>query len=168
MNAFNRLLVAVVSLAAVAAGVLILLIVTDAVSAQPFPGDFTDSIAEHTGGALWRDVGIAIGLIAAGLLVLVLEVRQLTRAVTPGMVMLSSEPDGVVRLSLDSITELAKRTGSGIRDVRNIRCQVRVTTGGLSIRCVVGLRMGGRRARGQFQCPAEHPRGGRAADQPFG
>ncbi len=142
MNAFNGLLAAVISLAAIAAGVLILLIVTDTVSPQHFPGDFPARIAAHTGGALWRDVGVAVGLIAAGLLVLVLEARQLTRTVTPGMVLLSSEPDGVVRLSLDSITELAKRTGSAIRDVHNVHCHVLVTPGGLSIHCVVGLRMG--------------------------
>ncbi len=146
MNAFNGLLAVVVSLAAFAGGVLILLIVTETVSPQHFPGEvlrqFLTNMVEHTGATLWRDVGIAVGLIAAGLLALVLEAWQLTRTATPGMVLLSSEPDGVVRLSLDSITELAKRTGAGIRDVRNIRCHVRVISGGLSIRCAVGLRMG--------------------------
>jgi uncharacterized alkaline shock family protein YloU len=146
MNAFNGLLVVVGSLVGIAVGVLILLIVTETVSPQDFPGEAfrqeLASMAAHTGGALWRDVGIAIGLIAAGLLVLVLEARQLTRGVISGMLLLSSEADGVVRLSLDSITELAKRSGAGNRDVRNIRCHVQTTSGGLSIHCEVGLRMG--------------------------
>ena len=146
MNAFNGLLVTVVSVAGIVVGVFILLIITETVSPQALPGEVFSqplaTMAAQTGGAMWGDVGIGAGLIAAGLLVLVLEARQLTRGVVSGMVMVSSETDGLVRLSLDSITELAKRTGAGNRDVRNIRCHVQVTSGGLSIRCEVGLRMG--------------------------
>lgn len=146
MSIFNGILVTVGSLAAMAAGALILLVVTATVAPQDFPGALLrpqlDAMAAHTGGALWRDVGIAAGLIAAGLLVLYLEVRQLTRAATPGMVLVSSGADGVVRLSLASVTELAKRTGAASQDVRNIRCRVRVTSAGLIIHCALGLRMG--------------------------
>ena len=146
MNVFNGFLVTMGSLAGIAGGVLILLVVTETVSPQVFPSDILRqqfaSMAAHTGAALWRDVGIAAALIAAGLFVLFLEARQLTRSATPHMILLSSDAEGVVRLSLDSVSELAKRTGSGNHDVRNIRCRVRVTDRGLSIRCMITLRMG--------------------------
>ena len=146
MNTFNRLFVTVAALAMIAGGVLVLLVVSETVSPRFLPGNtfspqFT-SMAAHTGADLWEDVGIAIGLIVVGALLLALEVRQLVRSSTPGMVLLSSSEEGVVRLSLDSIAELARRTGSGSRGVRNMRCYVRVTSAGLSIRCMVGLRMG--------------------------
>lgn len=146
MNAFNGFLATVVSLSSIAAGGLILLIVTETVSPQIVPGVvFRQQLAgmvEHTGALLWRDVGIAVGLIIVGLFVLLLEFRSLTRTATPGMILVRSEPEGVVRMSLDSIAELAKRTGLANRDVNSIRCYVRTRPGGLSIRCVVGLRMG--------------------------
>ena len=146
MNLFNGLLVTIGALASLAVGVLILLVVTETIPLETLPNTALRQqfvgMADHSGGALWRDVGIAIGFIAVGLIVLALEARMLTRGGAAGMVLVSAGPEGVVRMSIDSIAQLAQRTARGNRDVRNIRCTVRAAPGGLTIRCVAGLRMG--------------------------
>ncbi len=146
MNLFNGVLVAIGALASVAVGVLILLLATETIPVETLPGAALRQqfagVAEHSGGAFWQDVGIAIGFIAIGLIILALEGRMLTRGGAAGMVLVSAGPEGVVRMSMDSIAQLAQRTARGNRDVRNIRCTVRAAPGGLTIRCVAGLRMG--------------------------
>ena len=146
MNAFNAFLATLGGAAAIAAGIFTLLVVTKTVSSSLIPGSVFDSelaaMTDETGAALWTYVGIAVALIAAGLAVLTLEFRHLTRAATPGMLILSSGAEGTVRLSLESVRELAERTGQGNRSVRRIRCGVQATGAGIRIRCAVGLRMG--------------------------
>ena len=66
----------------------------------------------------------------------------MTRTAAPGMVLVSSESNGSVRMSVDSIVQLAQRTAQSNREVRSMRCRVRVTAAGLVIECVAGLRMG--------------------------
>ena len=146
MNFFNGLLVTLGALASVAVGVLMLLVITDTIAPQAVPVSplrlQLAAMAQDAGGAWWRDVGIAVGFIAVGLVVLALETRILSRAAAPGMALVSSEPNGAVRISVDSIVQLAQRTAQGNREVRNIRCRVNVTPAGLVIHCAVGLRMG--------------------------
>ena len=146
MNLFNGLLVTIGALASIAVGVLILLLVTETIPAETLPSAALRQqfagMAEHSGAALWQDVGIAIGFVAIGLIVLALEARMLTRGGAAGMVLVSSGPEGVVRMSIDSIAQLAQRTARGNRDVRNVRCKVQAAPGGLTIRCVAGIRMG--------------------------
>ena len=146
MNLLNGLLVTIGALASIAVGVLILLLVTQTIPVESLPSAALRhqlaGMAEHSGVVLWRDVGIAIGFIIVGLIVLALEARMLTRGGAAGMVLVSSGPEGVVRISVDSIARLAQRTARGNRDVRNIRCNVQAAPGGLTIRCVAGLRMG--------------------------
>ena len=139
MNTLNAFLVALGGTVAIAAGILILLIATETVSSGLIPGDVFDSEA---GAELWEYVGIASALIVAGMAILALEFRHLTRAAAPGMLILSSESEGTVRLSLESIRELAERTAQGNRSVQRIRCGVQDTGAGVRIRCSVGLRMG--------------------------
>ena len=145
MNTFNGFVVGLVGLLAIVAGVFILLVVTETISVSDVPWDAFDQqltvMASETGASWWADVGIAIGLIVGGVVLLALEFLRLTRVATPGMVLLSSDAEGAVRVSLESIRELAEQTGRGNRDVRRIRCVIRVTAGGLRIRCAVGLRM---------------------------
>ena len=57
-------------------------------------------MADGAGGAWWRDAGIAAGL--AGLAVRAFEARMLTRTAVPGMILVSSEPDGSVSMSIES------------------------------------------------------------------
>lgn len=146
MNLLNGLLVTIGALASIAIGALVLLMVTETIPADTLPNAALSQqfagMVEHSGAALWRDVGIAIGFIAVGLIVLALEARMLTRGGAAGMALVSSGPDGTVRVSVESIAQLAQRTARGNRDVRNVRCNVQVAPGGLAIRCVVGLRMG--------------------------
>ncbi len=146
MNAINRLLVTLGALASVAVGVLILLVATQTLAAEAIPVPILQQqlagMAGDAGGALWRDAGIAVAFMVVGLIILALEARSLTRAASPGMVLVSSQSDGVVRMSVESIAQLAQRTAQGNRDVRSFRCRVRVAPGGLAIHCVAGLRMG--------------------------
>ena len=145
MNAFNGFVVGLVGLLAIVAGVFILLVGTETISVADVPGEAFDQqlavMASKTGASWWADMGIAIGLIVSGVVLLTLEFMNVTRAATPEMVLLSSDAEGAVRVSLESIRELAEQTGRGNRDVRRIRCVIRVTAGGLRIRCTVGLRM---------------------------
>ena len=146
MKFFNGLLVTLGALASVAVGVLMLLVITDTLDPQAVPGSPLRqqliSMAQDAGGAWWRDVGIAVGFIAVGLVVLALETRMLNRTAARGMALVSSEANGTVRMSIDSIVQLAQRTAQGNREVRSVRCRVRVTPAGLVIHCTVGLRMG--------------------------
>ena len=146
MNYFNGLLVTLGALASVAVGVLMLLVITDTLAPQAVPvsplRQQLTSMAQDTGGAWWRDAGIAVGFIIVGLVVLALETRMLSRTATPGMALISSESNGTVRMSIDSIVQLAQRTARANREVRSVRCRVRVTPAGLVIECAVGLRMG--------------------------
>ena len=146
MNIFNSLIVGLVGLAIVAAGLFILLIVTGILAATAVPFTLFDAqavaMASNTGVAVLNDIGIAAGLIVLGLLLLMLQLRRLSRTVTPGMLLLESESIGSVRMALDSIRELAEMAGKGSRDVRDIQCTVKVLKGGLRLRCAVTLRMG--------------------------
>ena len=146
MRLFNGLLVTLGALASVAVGVLMLLVITDTLDPQAIPGSplrqQLAGMAQDAGGAWWRDVGIAVGFIVVGLVVLALETRMLSRTAASGMVLISSESNGTVRMSIDSIVQLAQRTARANREVRSVRCRVRVTPGGLVIECVIGLRMG--------------------------
>ena len=146
MNAINGLLVTLGALASIAVGVLILLVATQTLAAESIPVPILQQqlagLSGDAGAALWRDAGIAIAFIVVGLIILALEARSLKRTASPGMVLVSSESDGVVRMSVDSIAQLAQRTAEGNRDVRSFRCRVRVAPGGLAIHCVAGLRMG--------------------------
>lgn len=145
MNAVNGLLVALAALASIAVGVAVLLALSGTLPPQAVPVPVLSQqlavVTEHTGGLWWRDVGVAIGLLAAGLVILALEVRLLTGTASSGMVLLSSESGGTVRMSLHSIAQLAQRTAQSNRDVRSVRCRIRVTPGGISVHCVAGLRM---------------------------
>ena len=146
MNFINGLLVTLGALASIAVGVLMLLVVTETLTPQSAPIPLLRQqlvvMAQDAGGAWWRDVGIAIGLIVVGLFVLALETRALTRSASPGMVLISSDPNGAVRMSVESIVQLAQRTARGNREVRSVRCRVNVTPAGLVISCATGLRMG--------------------------
>ncbi len=146
MNAFNGLLVTLGALASIAVGVLILLVITETLSAQAVPIPVLQQqlagLVEDTSGAWWRDAGIAAAFIVVGLLVLLLEARTLTRTAAAGMVLVSSDSNGTVRLSVESIAQLAQRTARSNREIRSVRCRVQVASSGLTINCIAGLRMG--------------------------
>ena len=146
MNFFNGLLVTLGALASIAVGVLILLVITDTLAPQTIPVSYISqqlaAMAQDAGGAWWRDVGIAVGFIVVGVIILALETRMLNRTAARGMALISSEANGTVRMSIDSIVQLAQRTAQGNREVRSVRCRVHVTPAGLVIHCAVGLRMG--------------------------
>ena len=145
MNVLNGLLVTLGSLVLVAAGIMMVLIASEVVSPNVIPGGAFDSelanIASATGSGLWGYVGAAIALIAVGILVLVVEFLYAVRAAAPGMVLLRSEDEGVVRISLESVRQLAERTCQGNRSVRRSRCAVKMTDGGLHVQCAVDLNM---------------------------
>ncbi len=146
MNAFNAFIVSLVGMAFIAAGVFILLIATGILAPTVVPFSVFDTqaaaIAAKTGSDILVDIGVAAILIVVGAILLGLELRRLTVAVTPGMLLLRSDSIGSVRMALDSIRELAEMAGAGSREVRNIRCGVRVVKGGLRLRCTVALLMG--------------------------
>jgi uncharacterized alkaline shock family protein YloU len=146
MNAFNGLLVTLGALASIAVGVLMLLVITETLPAQAVPIPVLQQqlagLAEDTSGASWRDAGIAAAFIVVGLLVLLLEARTITRTAAAGMVLVSSDANGTVRLSVESIAQLAQRTARSNREIRSVRCRVQVASSGLTINCIAGLRMG--------------------------
>ena len=146
MNTFNAFFVSLVALASIASGVFILLIVTGILAPKAVPFTTFDAqasaMAAKAGADILIDIAIAAGLVALGALLIGLQLRRLAGAVTPGMLLLQSDPEGSVRMALDSIRELAEMAGKGSREVRDIHCAVQVTKGGLRLRCTAILRMG--------------------------
>ena len=144
MNVFNRLLGILVSAALLFAGVVLLLLITKAADPEAIGGKRFEpelaSIAAAKEDRLAANYGIAIGLIVGGVVLLIVESRPLLAG--PRMVLVSGQPEGVVRVSLDSITELAERTGREHRYVNSVRCRVHPTSAGLRIRCQANLNMG--------------------------
>ena len=144
MNHLNRFIVLVVALLAVLVGVLTLLVAIDALDPEEIPGDLLvaelEDVAHSTGSDLQANVGFGIALVVGGLFFLMLELKPLGTG--PRMVLVSAGEEGVVRIAHESIRELVERTGRGHRSVRGLKCRVRVTSGGLRIRCLVTLNMG--------------------------
>ena len=146
MNFLNGFLVTAGSLVLVAAGVMMVLIASEAVSPTVIPDGAFDAelvdIATATGSGLWAYVGAAIVLIAVGVLVLLFEFLHAARNAAPGMVLLRSEEEGVVRISLDSVRQLAEQTCQSNRQVRRTVCGVQMTDEGLLVRLSVALQLG--------------------------
>ena len=144
MNLINRLIVLILALVALLGGVLVLLVLTGAIAPEEIPGGLLlpqfESVAKGKGAALGTNIGIAIALLLGGLLVLVMELRPLASG--PRMVLVSAGEQGVVRIALESIRELAEKTGGGNRSVRSLKCRVRVTPSGLRILCLANLNLG--------------------------
>ncbi len=146
MNIVNRLVVSLGALVFVAAGVYILLLISGTLLPGDINGEFfvpqIERIAADTGADLWADVGIAIGFIAVGAVVLLIQLATLGRRGREGRtVLLRDDEQGYVRISVESIRELAERTTYGVRSVLDARCSVKVTPGGLRMGCHLTLRM---------------------------
>ena len=145
MNLVNGLLVSLGSLVLIAAGILMVLIASEAVSPTVIPGGAFDAelfdVAIATGSGLWAYVGSGIALIALGVLVLLFEFLHAARNAAPGMVLLRSETEGIVRISLDSVRQLAEQTCQSNRQVRRTDCGVQMAEDGLRIQLAVGLHL---------------------------
>lgn len=146
MNFVNRLVVSIGALALIAAGVYILLLISGTLAPGDINGEYfvpqIERIAADTGADLWADVGIAIGFIAVGVAVLFVQLASLRRGARGGRtVLLRDDEQGYVRVSVQSIQELAERTAYSVRSVLDARCSIRVTPGGLRLGCRLTLRM---------------------------
>lgn len=146
MNFVNRLVVSIGAMALIAAGVYILLLISGTLAPGDINGEYfvpqIERIAADTGADLWADVGIAIGFIAVGLVVLYVQLASLRRGARGGRtVLLRDDELGYVRVSVQSIQELAERTAYSVRSVVDARCSIKVTPGGLRMGCRLTLRM---------------------------
>ena len=152
MNFVNRFIVSLGALFLVAAGVYILLLVSDTLGPEDVPlgpGDIKEQylvthverIASDTGADFWADVGIALGFIAVGAAILILQFASLGRGRDGRMVLLRDDENGYVHVSVQSIRELTERTARGVRRVLDAKCSVKVTPGGLRFKCNLTLRM---------------------------
>ncbi len=153
MNIVNRIVVSLGALVLVAAGVYILLLVSNTVGPEEIPlgqGEIREQylvtqierIAVDTGADFWADVGIALGFIAAGAAILILQLVSLGRGRDGRMVLLRDDENGYVHVSVQSIRELTERTAYSVRSVLAAECSVKVTPGGLRMKCNLTLRMG--------------------------
>ena len=152
MNLVNRLIVSVGALFVIAAGVFILLLISSVIGPEDFPlgpGDMQEQylvtqierIAADTGADFWVDVGIALGFIAVGGAILILQFATLGRRRDGRMALLRDDENGYVHISVQSIRELTERTALGVRSVLDAKCSVKVTPGGLRMKCNLTLRM---------------------------
>ena len=170
MNSLTRILASLGAAALIAAGIYVLLLVSGAVGPRELDGELLAPIAEGVasetdaslgtdvgaafslvasglaadeGADLWAAVGIAALLIAAGILLLAGMTRYAIdrdgRATAT--VLMREDENGSVRISIESIKQLAERTGNGARSVRDTRCSVKVTPGGLMLDCLLKLKM---------------------------
>lgn len=144
MNVANRIIVLILALLVLLGGALVLLVAAGVVEPGEIPGDLLlpqfENVAKAKGADLATNNGIAVAMVFVGLLVLIAELRPLVAG--PRLVLVSAGEQGVVRIALDSIRELAERTGKGNRSVKGLKCRVRVTSGGLRILCLADLNMG--------------------------
>ena len=145
MNVINRLIVSLGAVALISAGIYILLLISGTLDPGDINGEFfvpqIERIAADVGADLWADVGIAIGFIAAGIAVLILQLASPGRGRGGRTVLLSDDERGYVRISVQSIRELTERTSYGVRSVVDASCSVKVTPGGLRMGCDLTLRM---------------------------
>ena len=100
-----------------------------------------ERIAADTGADFWADVGIALGFVAAGAVILILQIVSLGRRRDGRMALLRDDENGYVHISVQSIRELTERTALGVRSVMDAKCSVKVTPGGLRMKCNLTLRM---------------------------
>lgn len=153
MNIANRIVVSLGALFLVAAGVYILLLISSTLGPEDIalgPEDIREQylvtqierIAMDTGADFWRDVGIAMGFIAAGAAILILQLASLGRGRRARMVLLRDDEQGYVHVSVESVRELTERTAYSVRSVVDAECSVKVTPGGLRMKCNLTLRMG--------------------------
>ncbi len=144
MNLINRIAVSFLSMAAMAVGVLVLLLVTGTVEASSLNAGAFDTVLERMASSSGSDSAvnyvIGISLLLIGLFVLLIEVSSTRRS--PRMVLINATDEGETRISLMSVRELSERTIRANRAVRNVRSSVRVSNSGLRFRCRVQLNMG--------------------------
>ncbi len=139
MNVVNRCIIFILALLVLLSGVLVLLVAAGAVD----PGDLLlplENVAKAKGADLAAANGIAVAMVFMGLLLLIFVLRPI--AARPRLVLVSAGEEGVVQIALDSVREMAERTGGGNRSVKGLKCRVRVTSGGLRILCLADLNMG--------------------------
>lgn len=145
MNFINRFLVLVGAIAVGLIGVYGLLLVSGAVDPEYldlhkyFPQ--TETIAAHRGITLWIDVGISVALVILGSVLLAAQFAFIKRRSPSATVLLRDDEEGRVRISVESIRELAERTTFGVRSVRAAKSSVRIKSGGLRLACDVTLHM---------------------------
>ena len=139
MSVVNRCIIFILALLVLLSGVLVLLVAAGAVD----PGDLLlplENVAKAKGADLAAANGIAVVMVVMGLLLLIFVLRPI--AARPRLVLVSAGEEGVVQIALDSVREMAERTGGGNRSVKGLKCRVRVTSGGLRILCLADLNMG--------------------------
>ena len=123
-----------------AIGCVVLLVAAGAID----PGDLLlpqfENVAKAKGAALAATNGVAVPMVFTGLLLLILLLRPIVAR--PRLVLVSAGEGGVVQIALDSVRQMAERTGGGNRSVKGLRCRVRVSSGGLRILCLADLNMG--------------------------
>ena len=140
MNVVNRFLIFILALLVLLGGVLVLLVAAGAID----PGDLLlpqfENVAKAKGADLAATNGIAVAMVFMGLLLLIFILRPIVAK--PRLVLVSAGEEGVVQIALNSVREMAERTGGGNRSVKGLRCRVRVTSGGLRILCLADLNMG--------------------------
>ena len=111
---------------------------------------------------LWGYVGAAIVLIAVGILVLVVNSSMPSGPPPPAWCCSRSEEEGIVRISLESVRQLAERTCRGNRSGRRTRCSGEDDQGRTANAMRRWPQHGLRSPRREFGDPEGHERDGRA------
>lgn len=143
MSVFNRVVVAIVSLA-ILAGAIITLLVATGVSAPDIlqHGWFElqlQRVADATGGSKAGIIAISV-VVALGMIgVLFLEFEPLRK---PAPILISSTEQGITTIDVDSVCMLAESAAVNIHNVHDARCRLWRSEGGLIISCRVSVILG--------------------------
>ncbi|MDY7018569.1 MAG: alkaline shock response membrane anchor protein AmaP [Chloroflexota bacterium] len=132
MAIFNRVVVVIVGLTILAGAIVVLLVATGVGTADVLLYGWFEPQLNHVLGSIEISIAISIAVILGMIAMLVFEFRPLQK---PPPLLISSTEEGIVIIDADSICMLAESTAAVIHSVRDVRCRVRESTGGLVISC---------------------------------
>lgn len=141
MNFFNRVLVLLLSLLALGAAGIVLLLAAGLLAPEQLAGapairDLLAPLARPTEGGRGQTITIALAVILGSLLLIVLELmpgRQEKR------LLLKQDDTGAVTVALDGVRELARMAAGRVEGVREARADLTEDARGLHVRLRVSV-----------------------------
>jgi uncharacterized alkaline shock family protein YloU len=144
MDALNRVFASILGLILIAVGVIGILATAGVFDAQTFlDGFFSETITRLSEGSDTTTIvsyAVSSALIVLGLILLALEVMQLTA--TDDMILITDDSSGMTQVSSRSVVRLCERVAMSNRDVTSCDCTLVRAPEGMTIACKTKLRLG--------------------------
>ena len=143
MDILNRFIIVVAAIVVIAGAIMTVLVASEA--ADPdflFSGWFDSQFqeaADSSGGEVAAIITTCIAIALATAVLLIYEIIPMRR---PVKYLIGSSEQGISTIDRDSIRELVESTAMSFQNVRDVRCKVVKSTGGLIISCRSQLSLG--------------------------